>query len=205
MDRVRRRIGDKRVPALMTAFLKSGILGEDGHLRDNDTGTPQGSILSPLLSNVALSVLDEPSKSLGWAKPVPGHVVPWNGPGHDTRGAPGSTSRAARLSVRPPPAQRRRAVGDGEDGDRSSDHGAATHDRSAGRPGMRSDHVGPQPLAACRQRPSRQESVRSRDQDHRDCPHDEQVDDDGTVELLIANRAVAISGANAAPQICEIV
>jgi RNA-directed DNA polymerase len=59
MDRVRRRIGDKRVLALVKAFLKSGILGEDGRLRDNDTGTPQGSILSPLLSNVALSVLDE--------------------------------------------------------------------------------------------------------------------------------------------------
>lgn len=59
MDRVRRRVGDKRVLALVKAFLKSGILGEDGHLRDNDTGTPQGSILSPLLSNVALSVLDE--------------------------------------------------------------------------------------------------------------------------------------------------
>jgi RNA-directed DNA polymerase len=50
MDRVRRRIGDKRILALVKAFLKSGILGEDGRLRDNDTGTPQGSILSPLLS-----------------------------------------------------------------------------------------------------------------------------------------------------------
>jgi len=59
MDRVRRRIGDKRVLALVKAFLKSGILGEDGRLRDNNTGTPQGSILSPLLSNVALTVLDE--------------------------------------------------------------------------------------------------------------------------------------------------
>jgi RNA-directed DNA polymerase len=59
MDRVRRRVGDKRVLALVKAFLKAGILGEDGALRDNDTGTPQGSILSPLLSNVALSVLDE--------------------------------------------------------------------------------------------------------------------------------------------------
>ncbi|MFC9332006.1 hypothetical protein [Kitasatospora sp. NPDC057015] len=43
----------------MKAFLKSGILGEDRVLRENNTGTPQGSILSPLLSNVALSVLDE--------------------------------------------------------------------------------------------------------------------------------------------------
>ena len=59
MERVRARVGDKRVLALVKAFLKAGILSEDGQLRDNDTGTPQGSILSPLLSNVALSVLDE--------------------------------------------------------------------------------------------------------------------------------------------------
>jgi RNA-directed DNA polymerase len=59
MDRVRQRVGDKRVLALVKAFLKAGILGEDGQLRDSDTGTPQGGILSPLLSNVALSVLDE--------------------------------------------------------------------------------------------------------------------------------------------------
>jgi RNA-directed DNA polymerase len=59
MDRVRRRVGDKRVLALVKAFLKAGILGEDRLLRENNAGTPQGSILSPLLSNVALSVLDE--------------------------------------------------------------------------------------------------------------------------------------------------
>ncbi|MGH3857112.1 MAG: group II intron reverse transcriptase/maturase [Acidimicrobiales bacterium] len=59
MDRVRARVGDKRVLGLVKAFLKSGILGEDQVLRDTVTGTPQGGILSPLLANIALSVLDE--------------------------------------------------------------------------------------------------------------------------------------------------
>ncbi|MFI5635596.1 reverse transcriptase/maturase family protein [Streptomyces sp. NPDC051664] len=59
LDRVRLRIGDKRVLDLVKAFLKAGILGEDRVLRETSAGTPQGSILSPLLSNVALSVLDE--------------------------------------------------------------------------------------------------------------------------------------------------
>ena len=59
MDRVRRRVGDKRVLALVKAFLKAGIMTADGELRDTDTGTPQGSILSPLLANIALSTLDE--------------------------------------------------------------------------------------------------------------------------------------------------
>jgi RNA-directed DNA polymerase len=59
MDRVRRRIGDKRLLGLVKAFLKSGILSEDGVDRTTITGTPQGGILSPLLANIALSVLDE--------------------------------------------------------------------------------------------------------------------------------------------------
>ena len=59
MGRLRDRIGDKRVLALVKAFLKAGILGEDGGRRDTITGTPQGGILSPLLANVALSALDE--------------------------------------------------------------------------------------------------------------------------------------------------
>jgi RNA-directed DNA polymerase len=59
MQRVRRRIGDKRVLALVKAFLKSGVLTEDDELRETNTGAPQGGILSPLLSNVALSILDD--------------------------------------------------------------------------------------------------------------------------------------------------
>jgi RNA-directed DNA polymerase len=42
MDRVRRRIGDRRILGLVKAFLKSGILSEDG-----------------TLANIALSALDE--------------------------------------------------------------------------------------------------------------------------------------------------
>jgi RNA-directed DNA polymerase len=59
MSRLRARIGDKRVLALVKAFLKAGILGEDQVQRDTVTGIPQGGILSPVLANVALSVLDE--------------------------------------------------------------------------------------------------------------------------------------------------
>jgi RNA-directed DNA polymerase len=59
MGRVRRRVGDKRVLGLVTAFLRAGILSEEGRDRETITGTPQGGILSPLLANIALSVLDE--------------------------------------------------------------------------------------------------------------------------------------------------
>src|SRR4030095_2959488 len=59
MARVRRRIADKHVLALGEACLKAGILSEDGRDRETITGTPQGGILSPLLANIALGVLDE--------------------------------------------------------------------------------------------------------------------------------------------------
>jgi RNA-directed DNA polymerase len=44
---------------LIRSFLASGILSEKGINRSTHTGTPQGGILSPLLANIALSVLDE--------------------------------------------------------------------------------------------------------------------------------------------------
>jgi len=59
MDRVRARVKDKRVLALVKAFLKAGVLTEAGEHRDTLTGTPQGGILSPLIFNIALSALDE--------------------------------------------------------------------------------------------------------------------------------------------------
>ncbi len=59
MDRLRHRVGDRRVLALVKAFLKAGLLDELKIFRDITTGTPQGGILSPLLANLALSVLDE--------------------------------------------------------------------------------------------------------------------------------------------------
>jgi len=59
MDRVRRRIKDKRVLALIKAFLNAGVLKQHGDLARSVTGTPQGGILSPLLANIALGALDE--------------------------------------------------------------------------------------------------------------------------------------------------
>ncbi len=55
MDRVRARVKDKRVLALVKAFLKAGVLTELGEHRDTLTGTPQGGILSPLIFNIALT------------------------------------------------------------------------------------------------------------------------------------------------------
>jgi group II intron reverse transcriptase/maturase len=55
---LQQRIGDPRIIRLIGRMLKGGIL-EDGLTKATETGTPQGSILSPLLSNIYLHyVLD---------------------------------------------------------------------------------------------------------------------------------------------------
>jgi RNA-directed DNA polymerase len=59
LERLRRRVKDKRVVALVRAFLKAGILTELGDREESYSGTPQGGPLSPLLANIALSALDE--------------------------------------------------------------------------------------------------------------------------------------------------
>jgi RNA-directed DNA polymerase len=58
MNRLRARVGDHRVTRLVGRFLKAGVLAEDQFLR-TDNGTPQGGIISPLLSNIVLSAIEE--------------------------------------------------------------------------------------------------------------------------------------------------
>lgn len=58
MEQVRRRVTDKRILALIRRFLAAGVMREHGGLAATPSGTPQGSILSPCLANIALSVLD---------------------------------------------------------------------------------------------------------------------------------------------------
>jgi len=59
LERIRCRIKDKRILTLVKAFLHSGVLTTTGMLTETKTGTPQGGIISPLLANIALSVLDD--------------------------------------------------------------------------------------------------------------------------------------------------
>ncbi len=44
MDRVRHRVGDKRVLGTVKALLHSGILSEEGLTRETKSGTPQGGL-----------------------------------------------------------------------------------------------------------------------------------------------------------------
>jgi group II intron reverse transcriptase/maturase len=48
-----RRIGDKRILRLLRKWLKTGYI-EDGRRTRQETGTPQGAVISPLLANIFL-------------------------------------------------------------------------------------------------------------------------------------------------------
>lgn len=58
LAKLRRRIADKRVIHLIDRYLRSGML-ENGVAEPRTKGTPQGSPLSPLLSNIVLDELDK--------------------------------------------------------------------------------------------------------------------------------------------------
>jgi RNA-directed DNA polymerase len=58
MDRMERKVADKRITKLIRRYLQAGIM-EDGLTTVSTEGTPQGGPLSPLLSNILLNDLDK--------------------------------------------------------------------------------------------------------------------------------------------------
>jgi group II intron reverse transcriptase/maturase len=64
MQRLSKGIGDKRLLRLINVYLKAGMMS-DGLIEQRLAGTPQGSPLSPLLSNIVLDELDRELEKRG--------------------------------------------------------------------------------------------------------------------------------------------
>jgi len=63
LDMIARRIVDGKVLHLIKLFLKAGVM-EEGQVRVDERGTPQGGVISPLLANIYLDRIDKGWKSI---------------------------------------------------------------------------------------------------------------------------------------------
>ncbi len=66
MSKLSQRIGDKILLRLIRRYLQAGMI-QDGESKQRMAGTPQGSPLSPLLSNILLDELDKELEKRGHA------------------------------------------------------------------------------------------------------------------------------------------
>jgi group II intron reverse transcriptase/maturase len=73
IELIEKRIADRRILRLIQKWLKAGVM-EDGEWYETETGTPQGAVISPLLSNVYLHyVLDQWSDQ--WRQKAKGRIT----------------------------------------------------------------------------------------------------------------------------------
>jgi group II intron reverse transcriptase/maturase len=68
---VERRIADVRVLRLIRMWLEAGVMEEGKYIETNGLGTPQGGVISPLLSNIYLHSFDKMFQMSG----IPGTLV----------------------------------------------------------------------------------------------------------------------------------
>jgi len=66
IELVGQRVVDGSVLALLEQFLKAGVLEELKGWQPTERGTPQGSVISPLLANLYLNPLDHEMERRGW-------------------------------------------------------------------------------------------------------------------------------------------
>jgi RNA-directed DNA polymerase len=59
------RVADGNILGILEKFLSSGVM-EDGKFIHTNRGTPQGGVISPLLANIVLNVLDHTLTELGY-------------------------------------------------------------------------------------------------------------------------------------------
>jgi len=60
---IARRVSDGKILHLIKLLLKAGVM-EEGQINIDDTGTPQGGVISPLLANIYLDQMYKGWKSL---------------------------------------------------------------------------------------------------------------------------------------------
>jgi hypothetical protein len=75
MQFVQHRVADPRILRLIQKWLKAGV-SEDGEWKDTTIGTPQGSVVSPLLANIYLYYVFDPWVE-AWRKKVAEGDLRW--------------------------------------------------------------------------------------------------------------------------------